>query len=241
MKPGGGSVVGYNVQTAVDEKYHLIAAHEVTNATTDRQQLGRTAKQAKKALKAERLMVVADAGYYEGSTIADCYADGITALVPKVDTSESKARGRYSKADFRYDLDRNEYICPADERLTYRFDSVERGKTLWVYMRYGCSSCPLHNRCTTGNAKRLKRWEHEAVLDQAAAELKRYPDAMRRRKALVEHPFSTIKQAMRSMHFLTRRLSSVKAEMSLHVLAYNLKRAINVLGTDKILARLQSA
>jgi len=79
------------------------------------------------------------------------------------------------------------------------------------------------------------------VLDQAAAELKRYPDAMRRRKALVEHPFSTIKQAMRSMHFLTRRLSSVKAEMSLHVLAYNLKRAINVLGTDKILARLQSA
>ena len=239
MKPGGGSVVGYNVQTAVDEKHHLIAAHEVTNATTDRQQLGRTAKQAKKALKAERLMVVADAGYYEGGVIADCYADGITALVPKVDTSESKARGRYSKADFRYDAERNEYVCPANERLTYRFDSIERGKTLWVYMRYGCSSCPLHDRCTTGNAKRLKRWEKEAVLDKAALELNRHPDAMRRRKALVEHPFSTIKQAMGSTHFLTRRLSGVKAEMSLHILAYNLKRAINVLGTDKILARLQ--
>jgi hypothetical protein len=241
MKPGGGSVVGYNVQTAVDEKHHLIAAHEVTNATTDRQQLSSTAKRAKKALKAERLMVVADAGYYEGGAIADCYADGVTALVPKVDTSESKARGRYSKADFRYDPDRNEYVCPANERLTYRFDSVEHGKTLWVYMRYGCSSCPLHDRCTTGNAKRIKRWEKEAVLDNAALELKRHPDAMRRRKALVEHPFSSVKQAMGSTHFLTRRLSSVKAEMSLHVLAYNLKRAINVLGTEKILTSLQPA
>jgi hypothetical protein len=186
-------------------------------------------------------MVVADAGYYEGGAIADCYADGVTALVPKVDTSESKARGRYSKADFRYDPDRNEYVCPANERLTYRFDSVEHGKTLWVYMRYGCSSCPLHDRCTTGNAKRIKRWEKEAVLDNAALELKRHPDAMRRRKALVEHPFSSVKQAMGSTHFLTRRLSSVKAEMSLHVLAYNLKRAINVLGTEKILTSLQPA
>ena len=96
MKPGGGSVVGYNVQSAVDEKHHLIAAHEVTNATTDRQQLAPTAKQAKNALKAERLMVVADAGYYEGNSIVVCYDDGITALVPKTDTSESKARGRYS-------------------------------------------------------------------------------------------------------------------------------------------------
>ena len=186
-------------------------------------------------------MVVADAGYYEGNAIADCYADGITALVPKTDTSESKARGRYSKADFRYDAKHNEYVCPANERLTYRFDSVEHGKRLWVYMRYGCSSCPIKDRCTTGNAKRLKRWEHEAVLDFADVELKRHPDAMGRRKAPVEHPFSAIKQAMGSTHFLTRRLSSVKAEMSLHVLAYNLKRAINMLGTDKILASLKPA
>ena len=94
MKPGGGSVVGYNVQTAVDEKHHLIAAHEVTNDTTDRQQLSPVSKTAKRALKAERLMVVADAGCYEGNSIADCYDAGITALVPKTDTSESKAKGR---------------------------------------------------------------------------------------------------------------------------------------------------
>ena len=241
MKPGGGSVVGYNVQTAVDEKHHLIATHEVTNATTDRQQLGEMAKRAKKVLKTKTVTVVADAGYYESGAIADCYEDGIKALVPKTDTSGSKAKGRYSKADFRYDAKRNEYICPANERLTYRFDSVEKGKTLWVYMRYGCSSCPLHKKCTTGNAKRLKRWEKEAILDKAAVQLKKHPDAMRQRKALVEHPYSTIKQAMGSTHFLMRRLPNVKAEMSLHVLAYNLKRAINVLGTATIMNKLQPA
>jgi hypothetical protein len=120
MKPGGGSVVGYNVQTAVDEKHHLIAAHEVTNSTTDRQQLSHTAKQAKKVLKTKTLTVVADAGYYEGGAIADCYEAGIKALVPKTDTSGSKAKGRYSKADFRYDAKRNEYICPANKRLTWQ-------------------------------------------------------------------------------------------------------------------------
>lgn len=128
MKPGGGSVVGYNVQTAVDEKHHVIAAHEVTNATTDRQQLSPTAKQAKNALKAERLMVAADASYYQGNSIVSCYDDGVTALVPKTDTSESMARGRCSKANFRYDAKHNEYVCPANERLTCRFDSVEHGK-----------------------------------------------------------------------------------------------------------------
>jgi BMFP domain-containing protein YqiC len=241
MKPGGGSEVGYNVQTAVDEKHHMIAAHEVTNATTDRHQLGEMAKQAKRVLKTETLTVVADAGYYEGQSIADCHEAGITALVPKTNTSPARARGRYSKADFRYDAKRNEYICPANERLTYRFDSVEHGKTLRVYMCYGCSSCPLQKKCTTGNVKRLKRWEKEAILDQAEAVLKKYPHAMRQRKALVEHPYSTIKQAMGSTHFLTRRLPSVKAEMSLHVLAYNMKRAINVLGTAKIMNKLQPA
>jgi transposase len=240
-KPGGGSVVGYNVQSAVDEKHHLIVTHEVTNDTTDRAQLDKMGKQAKRVLDASTLTVVADAGYYEGQAIVNCYEDGIQALVPKVDTSSSKSKGKYSKADFKYDAARNEYVCPAGERLTYRFDSVEKGKRLWVYERYGCSSCKLRPQCTTATEKRLKRWEHEAVLDKAQANLKEHPEAMRQRKALAEHPFSTIKQLMGSTHFLMRRLPNVKAEMSLNVLAYNMKRAINVLGTDKIIAAMQSA
>ena len=241
MKAGGGTTVSYNVQTAVDSKHHLIAAHEVTNATTDRSQLSSLAEQTKSALHAKALTVIADPGYYKGEEIAACYDADITALVPKTNTSPGKAKGRYSKADFRYDAQRNEYICPAGERLTYRFDSVEHGKTLWVYMHYGCSSCPLQAKCTTSNAKRLKRWEKEHVLDAADALLKKNPDAMRQRKCLVEHPYGTIKHWMGSTHFLMKRLPNVQAEMSLHVLTYNLRRAINILGVPKIMEQLQTA
>jgi hypothetical protein len=199
------------------------------------------AGQAKTALDTKTLTVIADPGYYKGQEIVDCYDAGIKALVPKVDTSTSKSKGRYSKADFRYDAEQNEYVCPAGQRLTYRFDSVENGMALWVYMTYECSSCPLQSKCTTGSAKRIKRWEHEALLDAAEVDLKKNPDAMRQRKQLVEHPYGSIKYWMGSTHFLMRRLANVQAEMSLHVLAYNLRRAINVLGVPKIMAQLQAA
>jgi len=208
-------------------------SHEVTNATTDRQQLDKMAKQAKKVLQTKTLKVVADAGYYEGNAIAECYAADITALVPKTDTSPAKSKGHYSKADFRYDGKRNEYVCPAGERLTKRYESDEKGKTLWVYWTDRCGSCPLKADCTSGTERRIKRWEKEDVLDKAAADLKQERDAMRQRKALVEHPFGTLKQAMGATHFLTKRLPGVKAEMSLHILAYNMKRAINAMHCNR--------
>ncbi len=241
MKAGGGSQVGYNVQTAVDSKHHLIAAHEVTNATTDRSQLSSMAGQASEALDAKDLTVLADPGYYNGEEIVDCYEAGITALVPKTNTSGSKAKGRYSKADFGYDAKANEYICPAGERLTYRCDSVENGKTLSVYWTTRCSACPLKADCTTGKERRIKRWEKEHILEAADALLKKNPDAMRQRKRLVEHPYGTIKHWMGSTHFLMRQLQNVQAEMSLHVLAYNLRRAINILGVSRIMEQLQAA
>jgi len=242
IKAGGGSAVGYNVQTAVDDKHHLIAVHEVTNATSDREQLSGIAGQAKAVLGSETLTVVADAGYYKGEEIVACDDAKITALVPKPDTSSSKAQGRFAKGDFRYDKKRNEYVCPAGQRLTYRFDSKEHGKTLRVYIARNrdCAACALRPQCTTGKARRLKRWEHEDRLDAAEAELKKNPEAMRQRKALVEHPYSTLKHWMGSTHFLMKRLPNVQAEMSLHVLAYNLRRAINVLGVPAIVARLQA-
>ncbi len=265
-KAGGGSTVGYNVQTAVDSKHHLIVAHEVTNAPTDRSQLSSIASQAKEALtaqaqqetsaegreeeageelgaatKKQALMVVADPGYYKGEEIVECYECGITALVPKVNTSGSKAKGRYSKADFRYDAKANEYICPAGERLTYRHDSHENGKTLWVYWTSRCSDCPLKAGCTTGKERRIKRWEKEHILEAADALLKENPDAMRQRKQIAEHPYGTIKDWMGSTHFLMKRLANVQTEMSLHVLAYNLRRAINILGVPRIMEQLQAA
>jgi hypothetical protein len=256
-KAGGGSTVGYNVQTAVDGKNHLIVAHEVTNATSDRSQLSSMAAKARAALSEETadeateeaaaeeaeeaFTVVADAGYYKGEEIVDCYESGITALVPKTNTSGSKAKGRYSKADFRYDAEANEYICPAGERLTYRHDSEEKGKTLWVYWTTRCSDCPLKADCTTGKERRIKRWEKEHVLEAAEAELKMQPEAMRRRKEIVEHPYATIKHCMGATHFVMKGLLNVRAEMSLHVLAYNLRRVINIIGVPKLMAGLQAA
>jgi hypothetical protein len=225
----------------VDSKHHLIAAHEVTNAPSDRSQLSSMADQARTALEAKNLMVLADPGYYKGEEIVDCYDAGITALVPKTNTSGSKAKGRYSKADFRYDAEANEYICPAGERLSYRYDSVEKGKTLWVYWTTRCSDCPLKADCTTGKERRIKRWEKEHILEAADALLEENPDAMRRRKEIAEHPYGTIKHWMGSTHFLMTQLPNVQAEMSLHVLAYNLRRAINILGVPRIMQQLQAA
>ena len=240
-KAGGGSTVGYNVQTAVDSESHLILAHEVTNATSDRSQLSSIAKQAKDTLQRTQLTVVADRGYYSGEEILACKNAKIRALVPKPETSSSKAAGRYGKPDFIYDADKDEYVCPAKQRLTYRFDSEERGKLLRVYMTYACSACPLQAKCTTANAKRLKRWEHEHALDVAEAELRKTPNAMTVRKQTVEHPFGTIKHWMGATHFVTKRLENVQAEMSLHVLAYNLKRMIKLFGVPRLIEKIQAA
>jgi len=240
-KAGGGSTVGYNVQTAVDSKHHLIAAHEVINATSDRSQLASMAGKASEALGAKDLMVLADPGYYKGEEIVDCYEAGITALVPKVDTSGKRGKGQYTRSDFIYDAEEDEYVCPAKARLIYRFTTEDKGKQLRVYWTNQCGSCALKSQCTTGKERRIKRWEKEHILEQADALLKKNPDAMRQRKRLVEHPYGTIKHWMGSTHFLMKRLPNVQAEMSLHVLAYNLRRAINVLGAEKIMEQLQAA
>ncbi len=240
-KAGGGSIVGYNVQTAVDSKHHLIAAHEVTNATSDRSQLSSMAGKASEVLGAKTLTVIADPGYYKGEEIVDCYESGITALVPKVDTSGKRGKGQYTRADFIYDAKKNEYVCPARERLTYRFTTEDKGKQLRVYWTNRCGSCALKAKCTTAKERRIKRWKKEHVLEKVEVLLKKNPDAMRQRKRLVEHPYGTIKHWMGATHFLMKRLPNVQAEMSLHVLANNMRRAINILGTEKIIQQLQPA
>ncbi len=257
-KAGGGSTVGYNVQTAVESDNHLIVAHEVTNATTDRSQLASMATKAKAALSEEatdeeteeaseeeeakdEFTVVADAGYYKGEEIVECHEAGIKALVPKVDTSGKRAKGQYTRSDFIYDAKQDEYVCPARQRMRCRFTTEEKGKQFKVYTTRHCASCLLKAKCTTGKERRIKRWEKEHILEAAEADLKKQPDAMRMRKKIVEHPFGTIKHCMGATHFVMKRLPNVQAEMSLHVLAYNLRRVINIFGVPKLMAELQAA
>jgi transposase len=231
----GTGIVGYNVQTAVDTKNHLIVAHEVTNVGHDRNQLANMAIQAKAALKTNELQVIADRGYFDSEEIRTCHDNGITPIVPKCTTSGAKAAGRFDKADFIYDKEKNEYQCPAGQRLIWRFSSIEHGLNLNKYWSSHCPHCQIKAKCTPSDYRRVSRWEHEDILDAMQTRLDKAPDSMRIRRQTVEHPFGTLKAWMGSTHFLTKTLDRVSTEMSLHVLAYNLKRVMNLLGTAALM------
>lgn len=236
----GTGVVGYNVQTAVDDKHHLIVAHEVTNVGHDRAALATMAEQARAATGIEDLNVVADRGYFSGEEILACEQSGITAYVPKPLTSNSAADGRFGKQDFVYEANEDEYRCPAGQRLIKRFTSVENAMILHSYWSSACQGCAIKARCTTGKERRVKRWEHEGVIDAMQRRLDREPEKMRTRRQTAEHPFGTIKYWMGSTHFLTRTLVRVKTEMSLHVLAYNLKRVMKILGIGPMMVAMRA-
>lgn len=236
----GTGMVGYNVQAAVDTKHHLIVAHEVTNLGHDRTQLANMAIQSRDATGIEKLEVIADRGYFKGPEILKCEEAGITPFVPKTMTSDNKAQGRYDKRDFVYLTDENAYRCPAGERLTYRHSSIEDGLRIDSYYNgSACKECRLKAQCTTSKERRVRRWEHEAVLDAMQARLDRNPGRMKQRRCTVEHVFGTLKFWMGSAHFLMKRLEHVGTEMCLHALSYNFRRVINILGIDEMMKAIR--
>jgi len=236
----GTGIVGYNVQTAVDAKSHLIVAHEVTNVGHDRSALTGMSEQASQAMGQPDLMVLADRGYFNGEEIRRCEQAGFTPMVPKPLTSNSKAQGRFDKRDFVYNARRDEFRCPAGKRAIWRMATVEKGQTLHRYWSSDCPTCPIKNRCTPAPYRRITRWEHEAVLDTMQQRLDRIPQASIWRRRTVEHPFGTIKAWMGATHFLTKTLPKVRTEMSLHVLAYNMKRAISILGARTLMQAMRA-
>jgi transposase len=231
----GTGLVGYNVQTAVDTETHLIVAHEVTNVVHDRAQLAPTAKAAKAVLNAEELNVIADRGYFNSAELLACDEAGITPTVPRPETSGNRKKGMFVKADFIYDAATDTYACPAGKVLTYRYTREEKGLMHRRYWQNDCQFCPLRTRCTTGKERRITRWEHEHLIEAIYARMDANPDLMRLRRCTVEHPFGTIKAWMGATHFQMRKLKNVSTEMALHVLAYNIKRVINMIGARALL------
>jgi len=236
----GSGIVGYNVQSAVDTKHHLIVSHEVTNIGSDRGQLSNMSEQARTAIGSETIEAVADRGYFNGEEILACEKAGITVYLPKPMTSGAKAEGRFGKQDFVYVAKDDVYLCPAGEQLTYRYTNEEDGKTLRRYWTTACQACALKSKCTTGQERRISRWEHEAVLETVQARLDRNPDKMRLRRQTVEHPFGTIKSWMGSTHFQMKTLKHVSTEMALHVLAYNMKRVMSILGVSELMEAIHA-
>ena len=228
----GGNDVSYNVQIAVDDKHHLIVAHEVTNAINDETELSNIALQAKEIFGVEELEAVADMGYFAGEEIKKCDDAGITCYIPKPQKSINKKRGLFTNEVFRYDAEKDCYHCPAQEMLSYRGKRYKGKKADRVYSSKACYSCPLRKQCTTskGGSRRIYRWEHEHVIEAMQVRLKKDPEKMKKRKCLVEHPFGTMKCTMDQRYFLLKGKHKVSGEMSLTVLAYNIKRVLNILG-----------
>ena len=222
-------VVGYNVQTAVETEHHLIVAHEVTNQVVDRGQLPKMAAKAKEALGFDEIEAIADAGYYRGPDLLACRDIGVTALTPRTNTSRAKAEGRFSKEAFVYLPEEDAYRCPAGRTLTRRYDTVASGLTMLVYWCSTCSACPIKNQCTPQTERRIQRWEHENVIETMNSRMEAI-NAMAIRRETAEHPFSTIKAWMGATHFLCKGLKAVRTEMSLNVLAYNIRRIMTSFG-----------
>ena len=231
-------MVGYNVQSAVDTDTHLIIAHDVTNQGFDRTQLAPMAISAQRVLGRKKVHVIADKGYFSGTQIFACHEAGISVTVPRPETSGNRRKGKFVKADFHYSPERDVYHCPAGRELIYRYTRQEGGLNVRRYWINECQNCEFQDQCTSGKERRISRWEHEYLVDEMRSRLGRDPDPMTLRRCTVEHPFGTIKAWMGSTHFQMRRLKNVRTEMALHVLAYNIKRAVNIIGVRQLMTAM---
>src|SRR6202166_659274 len=237
----GTATVGYNVQIAVDAQHHLIVAHEVINQGYDRHQLAPMALKAQEATGCEQVTALADRGYFSGDQVLSCEGTGVAPVVPKTLTSSGTKRGLFTRQDFIYDAEHGHYTCPAGAKLTKIRRRADHTEDFDRYRHLSaCFTCPLRPRCTPTPRRIIKRWENEDVLDRMQDRLDRMPEAMGVRRQTVEHPFGTLKAWMGATHFLTRTLDKVRTEMSLHVLAYNLKRMIRIFGVGPLMAAIRA-
>jgi transposase len=232
--------VSYNVQTAVDSKYHLIVAEDVSNEGLDNHQLFSMAQGAKEILGRRQIDVVADMGYDSHEEFKNCELAGINVYVAKPLNSKNTAHGLLGKERFIYEPESDSYICPSGERLTFRFQSREKkNKKFRYYWTLACRSCPIKAQCTTNKQfRRIKRWEHEAIAERVQQRVLANSRVMKLRQQIVEHPFGTIKFWNDQRHFLMKGLAKVRAEFSLSTLAYNLKRVVNIVGVKGLLTAL---
>ncbi len=227
-------VVGYNVQTAVDAENHLNVAHEVAMHGYDRDALSMMTIATRDAMGKNQLEAVADKGYFKSEEA------GISVVVPKPQTSNARARGHFDKADFAYDAETDTYICPTQERLTYRFTGPQDGMAIRVYWADGCESCVIKDKCTKSQQRRIRQWEHEDVLERAQERLDKDATQLAVRSMTVEHPYGTTKSWMGATHFKMRRLKNVATEVVLHVLAYNMTCVMKIVGIPTLIAAMRA-
>jgi transposase len=237
-----GRDVCYNVQIAVDAKHKLIVAHDVTNDINDLHQLTPMAQAAKEVLNVEHLDVTADKGYYNETQIAQCEQENISCYIPEQEKSQNKKLELFTDRDFHYNPDIDQYMCPANEQLTMRGQFMKGNKLVKSYSTGMCHQCLLRPQCTRSQRdnRRIYRWVNEQVIEEMRKRMTRYPEKARQRKELAEHPFAIIKHWMNHGYFLQRGMKNVATEISMSVLAFNMKRVLNILDVPTLIAALRA-
>jgi len=247
LTKGDQTIAGYNVQSVVDDKHMLIVASDVVNRN-DTGHLHKMAKAAKEVLDVETLQVAADTAYYTSEDLKACEDDGIKAYVPPQEgNGKLEKEGRFGRKDFSYDANVDAYRCPAGELLRPtqgRWKNTSgRVEIRYLGRKAACAACPLRAQCLAPKAsyRSIARWEHEDVLERHRARMESEAAAklMRRRSAIVEHPFGTLKCRAGYQHFLVRGFDKVRGEWSLMALCYNFTRALNILGLDGLTAAVE--
>lgn len=232
--------VCYNVQTAIDDKNKLIVDYEVTNDVNDKKQLNEMASRAKEVLEVESLDVYSDKGYYNPEEIKKCVDNNTIPFIPepkpKQPKEESVPKPGFCDSDFKYDVHRDIYTCPGGRELTFSVISEKNGKMMKEYRSDSCSSCESKSKCTRNkNGRVIFRWEHEGILDDMRKRVKENKDVVKKRNCLCEHPFGTIKRGFNQGYLLLKGLRKVGGEMGFTMIAYNMRRVINILGMDKLM------
>lgn len=244
MKISKAPSVGYNVQIAVDEKHHLIAAQEVTQDANDEKQLVPMCQATQEMLGPDLPEVVADSGYHSFEQLKECEALGVTTYVPRPKTNSGRSSNGeeiFPKEEFEYDAEDNLYRCPAGEELKALRTRVKQGKSLTEYRnRPACRLCKLKEQCTKGKYRSIERFSGQEAAERVAQRLRQRPEKMAKRKSPVEHVFGTMRMWDHDT-FLMRGLEKAKAEFSLSSLTYNLKRAINVIGVTQMIEMVKAS
>jgi transposase len=237
MRTPTGPRISYNVQSAVDAKHCLIVHHEVTQDGADNRQLEPMAKATQEALEQNKLRVTADAGYSNGAQFQACEDAGITPFVPPNRAINTKGgeEQSFDRTLFSYDEESDRYQCPNGKLLTLK--ALNKGDRIYHAEVDDCAACPLKNRCTKAERRYVSRHAHEAAFERMEQRMKANPGMMANRRSIVEHPFGNLKQwVFGNARFLLRQLKGTRMEMALAIQAYNLKRAINVLGMRGMMA-----
>jgi len=235
--------VCYNVQTTIDDKNNLIVDYEVTNDVNDMKQLNEMASKAKEILDVESLDVLVDKGYYNPDEIKKCVDNNMIPYIPEPKQKQPKEKSvpiaGFCNCDFKYDANRDVYTCPEGRELTFSVMSEKNNKMMKEYRSDSCSNCEVKSKCSRNkNGRVIFRWEHEEILDEMRKRVEENKDVVKKRNCMSEHPFGTIKRGFNQGYLLLKGLRKVGGEMGFTMLAYNIRRVINIIGVRKLMEKM---